>query len=126
MLRQLAAAAALSVCLAVGAAPAVKCKFTIGEGDYIGDVTKAITEAKNCRAGAELATACAMGSSGDVQIADAAYTKCEKEVKLTPPQKTALEKSEAACTKKYAHKQGTMYQSINSFCHLDALTKYAK
>jgi len=125
MLR-LAAAAALSCCLLAGSASAADCKFQIGKGDYIGNVTKSINASKTCKAAKATADACAMGSSGDIQIAGAAYTKCEKEVKLTAAQKTALDKAKAACTKKYSRQQGTMYLSMNAFCHLEALTKYAK
>jgi hypothetical protein len=88
----------------------------------------AVKAAKTCKTSAALAEACAFGSSADVGIAGAAYEKCEHEVgqHLTPAQKKALEAARHKCTKEYAHQEGTMYLSMNAFCNLSAITRYAK
>lgn len=83
-----------------------------------------IEKAESCYAAQELASACAYGSSLDIQTAGAAYGVCEAELAKTNPSKELtdlLAGMKNKCNEKYADAQGTMYRSMNSFCHLSAI-----
>jgi hypothetical protein len=86
--------------------------------------TAMIKNAKSCNEATEIANACAWGSSLDVSTAGAAFNVCAKElIKQSPNKKVSelLVTMRNTCTAKYAKLQGTMYRSMNAYCHLSAL-----
>lgn len=83
-----------------------------------------IENASSCYKAKELASACAWGSSLDVITAGAAYDVCEKDLTKNNPAADLLSTLTAMkqlCTNKYEDMDGTMYRSMNSYCHLDAI-----
>lgn len=83
-----------------------------------------IEKADSCYSAKSLADACAYGSSLDVQTAGAAYSVCAAELAKEKPTKslnTLLSNMKTLCNKKYEKAQGTMYRSMNSYCHLSAI-----
>ncbi|MCC2679802.1 MAG: hypothetical protein K0R29_2378 [Pseudobdellovibrio sp.] len=83
-----------------------------------------IEKADSCYSAQQLASACAYGSSLDVQTAGTAYGVCEAELAKQNPSKkltALLANMKSLCNKKYEDAQGTMYRSMNSFCHLSAI-----
>lgn len=84
-----------------------------------------IEKAGSCYEAEGLAEACAWGSSLDVSTAGLAYGVCENELNAQKPKKeviTTLNKMKSMCTKKYINQNGTLYRSMNAFCHLTALS----
>ncbi len=81
-----------------------------------------ISAKKTCAEASKLAETCAWGSSIDVQIAGAAGDVCLKEGgKLSKADTALLDRMSARCVKAYSNQQGTIYRSINAFCHLSAI-----
>ena len=76
-----------------------------------------------CFQAKEIANQCAFGSSRDLETAGAATEVCLKEAgKLSSADQNLLAVMENRCNQTYANQQGTMYQSMNAFCHLDAVS----
>lgn len=85
---------------------------------------KLISEQTSCHDAAELATACAWGSSLDVSTAGIAIDICGKQLKKNQPQPNDLalmKQMEKRCDREYQDMQGTMYMSMNAYCHLEAI-----
>jgi len=83
-----------------------------------------IEKADSCYSASQLASACAYGSSMDVQTAGTAYGVCATELEKENPSSELsglLANMKSLCNKKYENAQGTMYRSMNSFCHLSAI-----
>lgn len=78
----------------------------------------------SCSEASELAQACSWGSSIDVKTAGTAYAKCETELNLQSPSTEItdlLSTMNSACNKKYESAAGTLYLSMNAYCHLSAI-----
>ncbi len=76
-----------------------------------------------CFQAKEIANQCAFGSSRDLKTAGAATAVCLKEAgKLSSADQSLLAVMENRCNQTYENQQGTMYQSMNAFCHLDAVS----
>ena len=90
-----------------------------GNPNYQDQVVAKIKATTKCKVAAEIAEACALGSSMDVGIAGEAYSKCKKEVDAQ------LANANLACGRISAQ-QGTMYQSQGAFCSLKAIMAYLK
>lgn len=73
---------------------------------------------KSCAEADELATECAMGSSGDTQIAGAASSICQHDFAANKDDKALFGKLSKRCAAKYAKSQGTLYLSMAAFCEL--------
>lgn len=83
-----------------------------------------IENAGSCYEAKEIAESCARGSSMDANTVSVAYGVCEKQLLEQSPSKgltTLLDTMQNTCTKKYENKDGTMYISMNAFCHLSAI-----
>lgn len=86
--------------------------------------TELIKNEKSCYNASTMAEACAWGSSLDVMTAGAAYEVCETELQQQNPNPELLilmSLMQKACTQKYENQEGTMYRSINAYCHLSAI-----
>lgn len=84
----------------------------------------AIASSSTCWEAVQMAEACAWGSSLDVMTVDAAYSICENELKQNSPDAETvqiLDLMKNKCTQKYSELEGTMYRSMMSYCHLDAI-----
>lgn len=123
--------ASLTLCLLWSGAPAFaeeeKCPVAHGGEDFIDKVAKAIEAAPSCSRAAALATACALGASGDNAIVAPAVAKCEAQFKgkLKRKKRKLYAKRRKACERKYARKSGTMYISMAAFCRLKLAEKFA-
>lgn len=83
-----------------------------------------ISQSPSCSDAAQLARSCAWGSSQDVATASAAYGVCAKQLEsLNPSQKALalLTTMKDLCNERYAQQQGTIFLSMNAYCHLNAL-----
>ncbi len=91
-------------------------------------VSAAIRATTSCQNAAELATACAMGASGDVTLASAAEHKCGLDFwnKLSAQEKKIYNHIQSKYNDKYKNKDGTMYISFNAFCRLDVAKLYSE
>lgn len=106
---------------------AIECPATFGSDDYYENVVAAIRSATSCRDGAELAAACALGSSFDPNITVVAERKCGLDFwqKLSAAEKTHYNHLQTKCDNKYKDMQGTMYISANAFCKLRIAELYS-
>lgn len=83
-----------------------------------------IAKKASCYEAKELAEACAWGSGLDVSTAEAAYGVCSTELVKAKPSKankTLLASMKNACTSKYKNQAGSMYRSMNAYCHLTSI-----
>lgn len=86
--------------------------------------TAIIEKSKSCYDAKQMAEACAWGSSLDVSTAGTAYSICEAELKSQKPTNKLsqlLIKMKDSCTAKYKNESGTLYRSMNAYCHLSAI-----
>ena len=108
-------------------AMALDCPVKLGNENYMEEVGKAIRATETCYEGAEVAKVCAMGSSGDTQIAIAAERKCGLDFwrKLAKKDRAIYNGLQEKCNKKYEKSQGTMYISAAAFCRLSVAELYS-
>jgi hypothetical protein len=88
----------------------------------------AISAAPTCAAAATIYGACTWGSSMDVQFGQPVIEKCEAEFAGRLPKKNriAYDRAQARCTRKYAHREGTLYLSFAMSCAVNVAKDYAK
>ncbi|MGZ3807860.1 MAG: hypothetical protein ACXVCE_07225, partial [Bacteriovorax sp.] len=78
-----------------------------------------ITQSASCYEASEVASACALGASGDVYTVGAAVARCEKDMpKMSEKDAATYSYLNEKCNDKYASMEGTLYMSMNAFCHL--------
>lgn len=86
--------------------------------------TALIENSESCYQAAELAKACAWGSSMDSMTAGTAYNVCAVEFEAQNPS-VRLQKllgiMEGFCSDKYEQMDGSMYLSMNAFCYLSSI-----
>ena len=88
--------------------------------NYLDKVAQIITDSASCWEASEVADACALGASGDVYTVGAAIARCERDMPvMTPADSTMYQSLNDRCTEKYSKMEGTLYMSMNAFCHLD-------
>ena len=96
-----------------------ECPIEFGNEDYMDKVTELILEAPSCYEASNLVNACSMGASGDAYMVGVTIKKCEKEIpKMSQKDSELYFELNAKCDKKYSKMRGTMYISMNAFCHL--------
>ena len=95
------------------------------DGDAI---SAAIEKASSCEAAYNVFQACAYIASIDSMFGGLVTEKCEKNflAKLTPAQSKIYLREKAACEKKYANKEGTMYRSFEATCISKLAVGYSK
>ncbi len=82
-------------------------------------VEAAIKRAHSCGQAADIAKACAWGSTIDLQFVEAAAPVCSGSVSLSAADKALHDKLVDACTTKYEDLGGTLALSVTAFCGLD-------
>jgi hypothetical protein len=92
------------------------------------DIVKAIQAAASCKAAYDVMNACRVGAGGDVELANVVSEKCEATfmARLAAGQKRAYERERAACRRKYAKKEGTLYVSLAVSCEAGVSVRYAR
>ena len=83
-----------------------------------------IAQQTSCNTATMVANACSWGTSGDVRTAWTAYRICNAELAKDKPSegsRAQLQNMESLCESKYASKHGSMYESLNAYCHLSAM-----
>jgi hypothetical protein len=105
--------------------PALAAECTVEDRSTLEDV---LAQAPSCAAAYKMFEDCALGGSGDVPLGDTVQEKCEGGFlsKLDAAKKSAYNKQLAACDRKYAKREGTMYRSATAFCRAGAARDYAK
>jgi hypothetical protein len=84
------------------------------------EILAAIDNADSCFTASGLAQVCAWGSSVDVGFARSAMNICESGfASMTEADQQSYEYLQKACSKKFEDEVGTMYLSMNSYCHLE-------
>ena len=91
-------------------------------------VVAAIAQTASCKAAYDLMNECRRNNSGDVELAQTVIAKCEKSfvTRGASPRMKAYAEDKAACVRKYAGKQGTMYTSFRATCEAGVAAKYAR
>lgn len=119
---------AVIVCFSAVQSFAVDCPVQFGEENYLDKVVAAIKSTKSCLEAADVAEACALGASGDVEIAPVAERKCGLDFwkKLSSQEKSIYGKLQSKCDVKFGKMQGTMYLSASSFCKLNVAKLYSE
>jgi len=107
---------------------AVDCPVNFGEENYLDKVGVAIKATKSCQEAAEIAEVCALGASGDLEIAPVAERKCGLDFwkKLSAQEKNVYGKLQFKCNEKFSKMQGTMYLSAGAFCKLNVAKLYSE
>jgi hypothetical protein len=87
-----------------------------------------VRAARTCKEAHKLYEACLWGSTGDIQRGAIVQEKCEALFlnKLNGAQKGGYRYRLAACDRKFARREGTLYQSQNAVCHADAAYAFAR
>lgn len=124
----LSALVVIAALSAAGSAQAGKCVDADGKDIYENaDAIASEISAKkdSCRDAVALAGACARGASIDGLYAGRAYAVCTAELnqeQFDHEQLDAFFKARAEiCDANYANQTGTMYRSMNNYCHLNNL-----
>lgn len=109
----------IALCASFSAHALDKCPVDFGNDDYLQKVSDVITNSASCYEASEVADACALGASGDVYTVGSAIARCEKDIPAMS-EKDAKTYSELnqKCQDKYSSMEGTLYMSMNAFCHL--------
>lgn len=95
------------------------CPVTFGSTDYLEKVSNIISSSSSCYDASQIASACALGASGDVITVSAAIARCEKDLPVLSNEDANLyKKLNDKCDEKYSKLPGTLYLSMNAFCHL--------
>ena len=116
-----------AVVVVLGAASGVAAECPIESLD-IEQVESALEAAPSCAVAYRMMNACRRNSSGDVGFARIVIEKCERSfvTRGQSPRMKAYADERAACAKKYAGKQGTMYASFQATCEAGVAAKYAR
>ena len=114
------ALASFSLCV-----PTLAAECTVEDRSTLDDV---LAQSPSCAAAYKMFEDCALGGSGDVPLGEAVQEKCEGGFlsKLDAAKKTTYNKQIAACDRKYAKREGTMYRSATAFCRAGAARDYAR
>jgi hypothetical protein len=88
----------------------------------------AFRDAPSCGAAYRLFETCSYGAGADVPLGATVQEKCEADFlgKLAGAKKAAYRKQLAACDRKYAREEGSMYRSFAAFCRAGIARDYAK
>lgn len=88
------------------------------------EIIQGVAAQPTCWEAARLSRACGWGTSIDLQFTAPAFEKCEAAFEASKPKDTdraLLTAMGDRCTERYSQEQGTMYRSMNAYCHLAAL-----
>lgn len=83
-----------------------------------------IEKSTYCYEAVQLAEACAWGSSLDVSTAGLANNVCTQELEQQKPSDDLLQLQvtmSQKCVEKYEKEDGTMYRSMEAYCHLSVV-----
>lgn len=101
------------------------CPVEFGNDNYLEKVAELATNAGSCWEASEVVEACALGASGDVFTVGAAIGRCEKDIPaMSRKDKKNYSYLKEKCNAKYDKMDGTMYRSMNAFCHLSVAKLY--
>jgi len=96
-----------------------QCPVEFPSENYLENVGKIIAESDSCYSASEVANDCALGAGGDVYIAGQAIIRCEKDMpKMSKADALMYTTLNDKCSEKYSTMEGSMYRSMESFCHL--------
>ena len=115
----------IAILVALAAAPAAACPIEPYDPDRI---AAAIEKASSCKAAYDLMISCRRNTGGDVELANAVTTRCERTflTRGASARTKAYAEERAACAMKYAKRQGTMYASFQATCEAGVAVKYAR
>lgn len=95
------------------------CPVEFGKDDFLEKVATLATEANSCWEASEIVSACAISASGDVYTVGAAIARCNKDIPaMSKKDQETYSYLKNKCNEKYDSMEGTMYRSMNAFCHL--------
>ncbi len=94
------------------------CPVDFGD-DYLEKVATLATNSDSCYQARDIVNVCALGASGDVYTVGAAIRRCQRDIPaMSKKDQETYVYLEKKCNDKYASMEGTMYLSMNAFCHL--------
>lgn len=96
-----------------------QCPVEFGTDNYLEKVAELATNAGSCYEASEVVNACALGASGDVYTVGAAIGRCEQDMpEMSQKDIKTFAYLKNKCNEKYDSMDGTLYRSMNAFCHL--------
>lgn len=96
-----------------------QCPVEFPSENYLENVGKLITESDSCYSASEIAGACALGAGGDVFTVGKAISRCEKDMPVMSKADASMYATlNDKCSEKYSTMEGSMYRSMEAFCHL--------
>lgn len=111
--------ALLSLLFSFSANSLENCPVEFGTDNYLEQVAELAAKAENCYQASEVVGACALGASGDVYTVGSAITRCERDIPTMSKKDTeTFNYLKTKCNEKYDSMEGTLYRSMNAFCHL--------
>jgi|GEM_PF-717760 len=99
------------------------CPIDDGTPNRHQSIVAAVKATKSCNQAASIAIACEYGASGDVEIAGAAADICGVEMEqngATKADHRLLTEMYNACNAQWGKRQGTLSESSNAFCQMEA------
>jgi hypothetical protein len=98
------------------------------DSSNLDDLQAAITAAPSCSEAYRLLTACSLGATGDVALAEPAIKACENDflAKLPTGAKRAYAAKRKVCRNRYARKEGSMYVSFAVMCEAQVAADYSR
>ncbi len=90
-------------------------------------ITRTLQSATTCQRAYDIMNACRSNTGGDVALADVVIQRCEASFLpgLTATARRAYDAERAACRKRYAKREGTMYVSFAVTCEAGVAARLA-
>lgn len=125
LIRAAVAAAALALAAPALAQAPRACPHEEGDLERISATLRSVS---SCQVAFDLMNACRRNASSDVALADIVIKRCEQTflAKLPPVGLRVYEDERSTCRRRYARREGTMYQSFSATCEAGVAARYAR
>lgn len=91
------------------------------------NITRSLQSAVTCQRAYDMMNACRSNTGGDVELAEVVIQRCEASFLsgLSPTARRAYDEERAACRRRYAKREGTMYVSFTVTCEAGVAARQA-
>ena len=118
---------AAALCMAVSLSPAAAqraCPHPESDRD---NITRTLQSAASCQRAYDMMNACRSNTGGDVELAEIVIQRCEGSflAGLSPASRRTYDEERAACRRRYAKREGTMYVSFAVTCEAGVAARFA-
>lgn len=119
-----ATVAGLAAAMDTAAAQQRQCPHAESDRD---NITRSLQSAVTCQRAYDMMNACRSNSGGDVELAEIVIQRCEAAFLsgLSPAARRAYDEERAACRRRYAKREGTMYVSFAVTCEAGVAARLA-